>query len=926
MKTAREVMLALWVWAAVIPSALAESLDPAVIWAMPTSARIKCVTTVPGRMTVEYGTTPSLGQSSPPEWRDWPNTDVTRHYVNLLNLQPSTTYYYRVRITPQGGGADLVSDVRSFKTFRNFTKLLPTVRYSSYIIGSDWSSNDTNAPYHDWNAQHYDLDIAYAYQYATDVKEVNPNAVIIRYDNITNNYAAIWREQNMKWQDWADRQGVSYEHIAMHYAVDTEVDVQEIKDTVFGKIMLMLQPTQGQWRPERLDYNNYRLPSRVGEFLAIAHPLRFDIVYFSFSTPASGGYDGVWEYCNAVDANGKPTSWAPLTIVEDTTVVNGQKLAQNGYVRFIPPKERTEWVRSRVYDNTRGSDEYYSSPTWQRGFHIRFRVTAAGNAPFVSGNTGIRHEDFSKPGPNGKPVIPGWDASWETNPANNGDPEYNPNPPSSGGPGTAKSARFKWWSRAWYYRPDLLRFLCNVLDPYYRQWIAGDWIEYIRDTNPGVDGWYCDNYGLDTVPGTPLTPTTRQFVEMNPFDVYQYGLGTAEVMEEVSIKLTQLGMVSCANNFVNLASGDRWSNNFLSSQPDRLWAYFAMGIANREISVLLSHYFHTSGSYSLLDTLFAETYYRVYLRGQYFVPMHAYRYSVRTENNTQNWWEREKIWALAVHLLMRDPQGEILFLNAWHQNFFYGEFLTTTSGQNIYYIAGIPKQKAYYIDAATVDFGQPITTVSPPYTQWVSYPGSWMPGVIPGLFMIHTTDRAPSYGSSGNFIGNTGRARYFARRYTRALVVLRTGDPGGVLDDRSMNEYTAFDLDGYYYRLRMDGTTDPVPINRLNLRHQEAAILIPASAPPSQPAVQVTISADKPNPKPLDVVTVTITATNTGNAEARNVRITHDIPQGATYVRGSLKLNGNTLPDPTDTTRIDVTVSSIPAGGQAVVVFQMVIR
>jgi len=110
------------------------------------------------------------------------------------------------------------------------------------------------------------------------------------------------------------------------------------------------------------------------------------------------------------------------------------------------------------------------------------------------------------------------------------------------------------------------------------------------------------------------------------------------------------------------------------------------------------------------------------------------------------------------------------------------------------------------------------------------------------------------------------------------------------------------------------------------LRHQEAAILIPASAPPSQPAVQVTISADKPNPKPLDVVTVTITATNTGNAEARNVRITHDIPQGATYVRGSLKLNGNTLPDPTDTTRIDVTVSSIPAGGQAVVVFQMVIR
>ena len=907
----------------------AQGLNPEVVWAMPKSARIKCITDVPGRMTVEYGTTPALGQTSPPEWRDWPDTDVTRHYVNLLNLQPNTTYYYRVRITPQGGGADLVSDVRSFKTFRNFSKVLPTVRYSSYIIGGSWSSGDTNAPYHTWNAQHYDLDIAYDTNGVTALKAANPEAVAIRYGNITNDYATLTNGDNSLWAMWADEQGISYEHCALHYAVDSEVNIADVNDRAFDYMMVWIY-RDGQWRPERFDWYSYSFPNQVGGWFILGNALRFDIMYFTFTQTAAGGYDGVWEYCSGMDSDGRPTEWSPLTIVEDTTVVNGQKFAQNGYVRFVPPKERTEWKRAWAYYHLYSSETGWFHPDRERRyFMIRFRVTQAGSAsPRFANTNGIQNEDFVRPGSvQGKPVIPGWDVSWETNPANNGDPEYNPNPPTSGGTGAAKSARFKWWSRAWYYRPELKRFMTNVFDNYYAQWKSGAFLDAIFQRDPNLDGWYCDNY-TEATPGTPVAPTTQQFVELSmPFNAKHYALGMAELMEKMSIRLTQMGKVSSANNFFRLAPLDRWSDQYLTSTPDYLWAYFAPGIANREISTTISFYFHTSGSYSPLDTLFAETAYRVYRRGHYFVPIHAYTTATKQETNTRDWWEREKMWALAIHLLMREPEGEFLFLNAWHQNFFYGEYLTDpNSSVNRYYIAGIPKQKAYYIDAATLDFGQPITTVSPPYTQWVSYPGSWMPGVIPGLFMIYTTDQAPSYDSSGNFVGNTGKARYFARRYSRALVVLRTGTGVNVLDDRSMNEYTAFDLDGYYYRLRMDGTTDPVPINRLNLRHQEAAILIPAGAPPSQPNVQITISADKTNPKPLDVVTVTITATNTGNAEARNVRITHDIPQGATYVRGSLKLNGSALPDPTDTTRIDVTVASIPAGGQAVVVFQMVIR
>jgi uncharacterized repeat protein (TIGR01451 family) len=927
MKTARTAIMALCLWSVVTPLAHAQSLNPVVIWAMPKSARIKCVTTVPGRMTVEYGTTPSLGQSSPPEWRDWPNTDVTRHYVNLLNLQPNTTYYYRVRITPQGGGADLVSDVRSFKTFRNFSKVLPTVRYSSYILGD--GTRDANGTiieeHHQWNANHYDIDLAYRAEFAWKLKQYNPDAVLTFYDNIREMLALVVRRGPMVWQQWAEQQGISIEHCALHYAVDTEVNQSHIRDRDFTRIAVVRPQTNSVDLPGG---GIVSFPSGVGEFLTVANILRFDIVYMTISTPASGGYDGVWEYCNQVDSNGKPTSWAPLTVVADTTVVNGQKFAQSGYVRFIPPKEFSEWRLSRLYDNGRDRDGVFIADTWKRAFHIRFRVTQTGNRPVAAAN-GILNEDFMVNGPNGKPVIPGWDVSWENNPANNGDPEYNPNPPSAGGPGVAKSARFKWWSRAWFFQPDKMNHMTNVFNMYFRQWWTEYWIPYIRDNFPGVEGIYIDNFTPNTRPGTPLTPTTTYFIEMPVWDQYEYAKGHGEIMELISIKCTQMGWVSSANDLISIAPGDTWSSPYISSKPDLLWMYFAPGIANREMSMYYRQPYlgGTTGNTGTLNTFFAEMAYRVHARGQYHVPIYGYQVVTDPGYNTEEWWSREKLRALAQHLLVRDSQGEYLFLNAWHQNFVYGEPLTATSGMHLYYVAGIPKQKAYYIDAAAFDFGQPITTVSPPYTQWVAYPTSWFPGVIPGLFVIHYTDKAPRYDSQGNFLGNNGKTWYFARRYTNALVLVRTGESAIPADDRGMNEYTAFDLDGYYYRLRMDGTTEPVAINRINLLKHEGAILIPASGgTPLQPSIQITISADKINPKPLDVVTVTITATNTGNAEAQNVRITHDIPQGATYVRGSLKLDGIALPDPTDTTRIDVTVASIPAGGQAVVVFQIVIR
>lgn len=902
-----------------VMSVFAQSLNPEVIWAMPTSARIKCVTDVPGKMTVEYGTTPALGMTSPAEWRDWPNTDVARHYVILKGLQPDTQYYYRVRVAPADGGADLVSEVRTFRTLKPMEKLFNSVRYASYIIGDSWSSNDPNQPYHDWNAAHFDVNIAYNATNIPLLKEYRQGAIGIVYDNIIKTYARTISGRHSVWMYWADQQGISYERIAFHHAVDTEVDLSanSVSDIRFDYGFLMeWVSSQNRWYVYPFD-NVKRFPTKVGDYVLIGNCLRYDIIYLNFKTVASGGYDGVWEYCSGVDENGFYTQWTPLTIVEDTTVVNGQKLAQNGHIRFVPPKERTEWKRARVRDNTTNAVQGYNPDPYRRVFYVRFRVTSTGTAPTFNAFTDIKNEDFVKVSANNKEIIPGWDASWETNPDNNGDPEYNPNPPTTGGLGVAKSARFKWWSRTWHYRPDILWFLCNPLDPYYAQFKSGFWVDYLLQTFPYMDGWYCDDFTVKAAPAKCLNPATPFILEKDPWNAYEVALAHGDLLEKIGIRMTAAGKITSANQLVSIAAGDDWSRPYTNTEPDRMWMYFVVGLSNRESSMYLNQYYTgPSNPYSSLATFFAEMSLRIN-KGTYFVPIFSYVNPTLSGNNTDDWWNREKMRALAQYLLVKDVDHEYLFLNAWHQNFIYGETLTTIGSK-----PPLPKQKAYYIYAAMRDIGLPITTVPPGYQQFVAYPNSWYPGVIPGLFIIHSTNQAPRYDSSGNFLGNTGVAYYFARRYSSgALVVLRTGNSPA--DERGLNEYTAFDLDGAYYLLDADNGLSSTPITRLNLRNGDGAVLVPAGQV-SVPSVRLFISVDKSNPKPLDVVTMTIEARNMGSAATSDVEVRIPI-SGMTYEQGSLMPQDFTV-DTSDRTVLKITIPTLAAGEAITLHLRLVVR
>lgn len=866
----------------IMTSCFAQSLNPEVIWAMPKSVRIKCVSGSPGKMTVEYGLTPSLGQSSTPEMRDEPNTDVTTHYVIVKDLQPDTIYYYRVRVALQGGG-EQTSDISTFKTLKAFSRLFPTVRYGSYLLGN-YGAQD----YSTWDAQHYDFNSAFsnATTSLASMKAINPNAPATIYDNISNaliiSQDGIPYTQYLEWQDWCDVRNVSYENTALHLGQDTTYAITGLADNRFLYGIVL---SSGSYKGvnNNLGYEYYpgypgTLTNAVGGCWFIGHAERFDTVVITVTTPASGGYDGIWEYCSSLDAEGWPNGWAPLNVLEDTTVVSGQKLAQSGYIRFTPPKQLTEWKRSQVFTRS----DY--GP--RKGFMIRFRVTQSGTPPYVSA---VRNQDWA-PESGGYTTVPGWDSSWETNPANNGDPEYNPNPPSG------KSARFKWWSRIWYYNPSRMRYVADCGNQYWRQF----YVDRVNNRFSGptiFDGWYCDNYTA------PVLPSISGGGSWSQIPIIEYGgsglnnttyaIRMGEMMEAISKALYQLGKFSSGNNFVRIYKYDDKSVFYSNLVPASLAPAFSL----REM------YTRYYTPYRELESILAEMDY-CNRRGYYNMYMHAYRKGITSSPDDPTWdnWNRDKLLGLAIYLLTKDTDNEWMFFNAWHVNARYGEANTTTTpgSVDVYWQAGIPKQQAYYVPAAMFDFGQPVTTV---------------PGDAVQL------DKAPL----GVYYYPSSRYVYY-RRYTRALIIyrVRTGDTYG--DDTAR----MFNLDGNYYILDSEGNLSSSPTNQVSLRNAEAAILIPVTAV-NLPNIQLTITTDKLNPKPMDVVTVTIEAKNIGTEEARDFPIRHFLPviqptqRRAVYVQGSLMLDGTPLPDPPDPTFVEVIVPRILPGRTVTVRFQMVI-
>lgn len=95
------------------------------------------------------------------------------------------------------------------------------------------------------------------------------------------------------------------------------------------------------------------------------------------------------------------------------------------------------------------------------------------------------------------------------------------------------------------------------------------------------------------------------------------------------------------------------------------------------------------------------------------------------------------------------------------------------------------------------------------------------------------------------------------------------------------------------------------------------SLTIPASAP----NVTVVKSANQAAATVSDVITYTITATNAGTAPVNNVIISDPIPDGTTFITGSVTLAGSVVPGGNPAN--GVAVGTITAGASAVLTFQV---
>ena len=652
-------------------------------------------------------------------------------------------------------------------------------------------------------------------------------------------------------------------------------------------------------------YRTHPYVKNVGEAIYLGFKQPQTSVSLNLRTPGAGG-SYTFEYASAVDASGNVTGWTALPSVSDGT--NG--LTQSGSISWTAPPG---WVegKANVTSSVFGPWRYW----------IRIRVVTAPATPavvqsaFAGGRELFPQEIYAN---RYLMKVPGWDAANDHN--GDGwvdDSEFanlvNPN----------ATARYRWHSRVirsgWegalnYVWNFGVPELAQALRSFFYEWKFGD---------PNAT-WLWGLYSDSMVVSSPSPVLTNGQVAESGKEQWEQNWLNAHR----SIRDSNLGRVVGGNvTFTEVYAPNQWEQRFLD--PNDWYRRPYNDYVNMEG---YPHGWGTTTVTSFRRRLLNIS--RMAADGVY----HVLQFNMQ-RNNLQYvggstdaaGWRRFLEHCLAFHYLVQHP--EYSFMSIWN-----GVWYSVVVGN--YPIGRMPNVMAFQPTAMLqVDIGQPANSIPPRFTPVeLTYRigGGFPDNIVVGdtATPVLNNNYAPFAGKpvyptyvfalASGTLPNKPSVAYtvFARKYTKGLVLLKM--TGTASDETGEASATTHPLPGVYRRVNWDGTLSE-PITQITLKGMEGAILVDASAT-AQPNVQLTITADKTNPKPLDVVTVRITATNTGNGEARNVRVTHDIPQGATYVRGSLKLNGNALPDPTDTTRIDVTVASIPAGGQATVVFQMVIR
>jgi hypothetical protein len=301
--------------------------------------------------------------------------------------------------------------------------------------------------------------------YLDNINATAPNTPLLIYTNASSLYQDLLTD----WLAYADARGVSREGAFYHV----------VQATRFAGHSASSQPVDWFWGVYRggstsgfTDLTQVaRSPTRavafggLGQSMYVGYPDRFREININLATVAKGGWAAVLEYPTAVDADGYPTAWAPLTTLANTTA----GLTRSGQVRFDPP---ANW-KPAIVDGSK------------RLFYVRFRTTANGTAPVA--NTILGH-DYVRAGAGISGVIPAFDSAADTN--RDGylnDAEYARRRPG-------KDARFFYESRVFHGSYGQMRFATNPSNPAFRNW-AVDYHFRLLAGQPLADGLFVDNSG-----------------------------------------------------------------------------------------------------------------------------------------------------------------------------------------------------------------------------------------------------------------------------------------------------------------------------------------------------------------------------------------------------------------------------------------------
>jgi hypothetical protein len=294
--------------------------------------------------------------------------------------------------------------------------------------------------------------------YLDDVAALSPGTPQFIYTNVSNIYQGLITD----WGAYADRNHVSREDAFYHVTRATPfnglsasaVPVNQFWGAFGGSDAAGWQNLTGNARK-----NESTLPfAKQGQSVAFGYPEKFREVNVDLRSAAAKGWAAQLEYVAAVDAQGRPTLWKPLTALSDTT--NG--LRRDGQLTFDPPKD---WVPASVGGSA-------------RLYYVRFRTTHAGTAPVA---VSVLGRDYTKGG-----TIPAFDASADAN--HDGylsDAEYARR-------AKGMDARFAYESRLFYPNYGPMRFATNVSNANFRAW-AVDYHARLIQSQPLATGFFVDN-------------------------------------------------------------------------------------------------------------------------------------------------------------------------------------------------------------------------------------------------------------------------------------------------------------------------------------------------------------------------------------------------------------------------------------------------